>query len=175
MLDLRFDRRRQYRAGDGGFDGGAAERFHHRCPRAARPRAHAIQRLSVRWFATDFGIAVYSSASADERAEARRRFEAAGITPDEVATGIESALGEIARRVIEESEIQKLIVAGGETAGAVVDALEIQAVEICETVEAGVPALQTIGNRDLTLVLKSGNFGGSDFFLRALGVSVARP
>lgn len=112
--------------------------------------------------------AVYSSASAGERAAAMCGFEAAGITADVVATGIESALGEIARRAVEESGIQKLIVAGGETSGAVVDALEIQAVEIRDTVEAGVPAMQTIGNRDLTLVLKSGNFGGSDFFLRAL-------
>ena len=56
----------------------------------------------------------------------------------------------------------------GSTSGAVIDALKAQAVEILDTIEPGAPGLQTIGDLDLKLALKSGNFGSPDFFLRAL-------
>jgi uncharacterized protein YgbK (DUF1537 family) len=58
-----------------------------------------------------------------------------------------------------------LIVAGGETSGAVVSALGIDAFEIGPEITAGVPVLYT---PSMTFALKSGNFGEADFFGRAL-------
>jgi len=61
----------------------------------------------------------------------------------------------------------RLIVAGGETAGAVVDALGVKALAIGPEIDPGVPWTRSISGPDLALALKSGNFGATDFFLKA--------
>jgi uncharacterized protein YgbK (DUF1537 family) len=50
----------------------------------------------------------------------------------------------------------------------VVDRLGLAAFLLGPEIAPGVPVLRTIGDRDLVLALKSGNFGGPDFFARAL-------
>jgi len=61
-------------------------------------------------------------------------------------------------------------VAGGETSGAVVDRLQIPGFLVGEEISAGVPVLRAVGVRqgDMLLALKSGNFGGTEFFADAL-------
>lgn len=113
-------------------------------------------------------VAVCSSAPISEREATMRQLRKRGVNADEAPSRIERAMGALARQALEDCDIQTLIVAGGETSGAVIDALEAQAVEILDTIEPGAPGLQTIGNLDLKLALKSGNFGSPDFFLRAL-------
>ena len=68
------------------------------------------------------------------------------------------------------SGLARLVVAGGETAGAVVDRLGVQAFALGGEIAPGVPMLYAIGARHagLSLALKSGNFGGPDFFAKAL-------
>lgn len=82
---------------------------------------------------------------------------------------IEAAMGALAVGLVDHG-VRRLIVAGGETSGAVVDHLHIDGFRIGEEIAAGVPALQTIGRPggELSMALKSGNFGGVDFFERAL-------
>lgn len=82
------------------------------------------------------------------------------------AAAVEQVFARLAARLT--PEVGKLIVAGGETAGAVVDALGVRAVELTGILDPGVPALRTIGEPDLRLALKSGNFGSRDFFVKAL-------
>jgi uncharacterized protein YgbK (DUF1537 family) len=64
------------------------------------------------------------------------------------------------------------VIAGGETSGAAVDRLGIPAFLIGPEIAPGVPVLRTIGNvqGDMLLALKSGNFGGGDFFAAALAM-----
>ena len=62
------------------------------------------------------------------------------------------------------------MVAGGETSGAVVSALDIRALRIGAEIAPGVPWTETIGDPSIALVLKSGNFGGEDFLERAFGM-----
>ena len=59
-----------------------------------------------------------------------------------------------------------MIVAGGETSGAVVNGLDVKALEIGPEIDPGVPWTRAVG-RNLVLALKSGNFGGPDFFVKA--------
>jgi len=61
----------------------------------------------------------------------------------------------------------QFIVAGGETAGAVVDALAVRAIEIGPEIAPGVPWTRSLDGRRIALALKSGNFGAPDFFLEA--------
>jgi len=63
--------------------------------------------------------------------------------------------------------VRRLIVAGGETAGAVVGMLRLEGLRIGDEIDPGVPWTVSLGERPLALALKSGNFGTDDFFLKA--------
>jgi uncharacterized protein YgbK (DUF1537 family) len=63
-----------------------------------------------------------------------------------------------------------MVVAGGETAGAVVEALGVTGLRIGQEIDPGVPWTESLGEPPLALALKSGNFGKPDFFLRAFSV-----
>lgn len=68
--------------------------------------------------------------------------------------------------------VRRLVVAGGETSGAVVDRLGISAFQLGAEIAPGVPLLRSVGGRNtgMLLALKSGNFGDKDFFMRAPGM-----
>ncbi|HKI15575.1 MAG TPA: 3-oxo-tetronate kinase [Roseiarcus sp.] len=80
---------------------------------------------------------------------------------------VESALAEIARGLVQRG-VCRLVVAGGETSGAVVQALGIAELRIGPQIEPGVPWTASLDEPRLALALKSGNFGREDFFLRAM-------
>jgi 3-dehydrotetronate 4-kinase len=85
----------------------------------------------------------------------------------EVGSKVEAVIGEIARR-LKENGVDRFIVAGGETSGAVIDALGVKVMEIGPQIAPGVPWTKSIGLHPLALALKSGNFGTEDFFIKAL-------
>jgi 3-dehydrotetronate 4-kinase len=61
-----------------------------------------------------------------------------------------------------------LIIAGGETSGAVVSRLGLNLLRIGPEIDPGVPWTLASGNgRTIVLALKSGNFGSEEFFIRA--------
>jgi len=83
---------------------------------------------------------------------------------------VEGIMAEIAKGLAARG-VRRLVVAGGETAGAVVQALGVTGLRIGRQIDPGVPWTVSLpANPDepaLALALKSGNFGGPDFFLRA--------
>lgn len=81
----------------------------------------------------------------------------------QTAALIETAMAQIALGLVS-AGVRRLIVAGGETAGAAVDRLGLRAFAVGPEAAPGVPLLRTIGQPDMLLALKSGNFGGPDFF-----------
>ena len=86
---------------------------------------------------------------------------------------VEQALAGIAQGLVARGT-QRLVVAGGETSGAVVQALGVHTLRIGAAICPGVPwtqALRAPGQARLQLALKSGNFGGPDFFAEALAAS----
>jgi 3-dehydrotetronate 4-kinase len=79
----------------------------------------------------------------------------------------EDALAEIASSLVNNG-VTQLIVAGGETSGAVVKRLGLDLLQIGPEIDPGVPwTLATGPGRQLALALKSGNFGSEDFFTKA--------
>lgn len=80
---------------------------------------------------------------------------------------VENALGEIAQG-LRQSGVRRFVIAGGETSGAVVQALGVQLLRIGAQIDPGVPATVSSTDETLALALKSGNFGGRDFFSKAL-------
>ncbi len=75
-------------------------------------------------------------------------------------------LAEAARRLVGQG-VRQLVVAGGETAGACVQALGIAQLRIGPQIDPGVPWCHAEKPVALHLALKSGNFGADDFFTRA--------
>ncbi|RYB02337.1 3-oxo-tetronate kinase [Lichenibacterium ramalinae] len=98
-----------------------------------------------------------------EVAALQARFGAAAVSER-----LEQALAEIAAALADDG-LSRLVVAGGETSGAVVDRLGFQAFALGPEIAPGVPLLEAVGARHagLSLALKSGNFGGPDFFADA--------
>lgn len=109
----------------------------------------------------DKDILVYSTAGPD----AVKRYQEVGA--EEVSALLEGLMGRLA--VYGRAQgYRRIVVAGGETSGAVTQALDTGAYLIGVDAAPGVPELWPVGCPDLGLVLKSGNFGAPDFFLTAL-------
>ena len=97
----------------------------------------------------------------------------ASAPPEAIVAGrgeaIEHAFREIARGLAAKG-VRKFVVAGGETSGAVVEALGVRALAIGPEIDPGVPWTATVGGEPYLLALKSGNFGSREFFAKALGM-----
>ncbi|WP_018388900.1 3-oxo-tetronate kinase [Ancylobacter sp. FA202] len=106
---------------------------------------------------------VFSSADPEE---VRRAQNTHGR--ETVAAAIETLFAAIARALVA-GGVGRLVVAGGETSGAVVEGLDLTSLEIGPEIAPGAPALRAVpaGGRPVALALKSGNFGGVNFFAEA--------
>jgi len=80
---------------------------------------------------------------------------------------VEDALARIAKGMVA-AGVRRLVVAGGETSGAVVGALGIRGLRIGPQIDPGVPWTESLDAEPIALALKSGNFGSTDFFSKAL-------
>lgn len=122
----------------------------------ALPDAPALAEGALHWFdALPSGDApvIYSSSTPAVRESVQREL---GV--DRAAQLLESATALIARGLVERG-VRRFVVAGGETSGAVVDALGITGGSIGPEAAPGVPWIFTAGQTPLALLLKSGNFG----------------
>ncbi len=109
-------------------------------------------------------VLVYSSAAPDAVRAIQQRF---GV--EQAGHRVEQTLAAIARGLVQQG-VRQLVVAGGETSGACVQALEIEQLQIGPQIDPGVPwchARAPLSPEGLHITLKSGNFGGVDFFTRS--------
>ncbi len=88
---------------------------------------------------------------------------------EQVALALDTLFASTARALLERG-VKRLVVAGGETSGAVVSALDLDDLELGPEIDPGVPVLVARGPEPVALALKSGNFGGPDFFAKAVDV-----
>jgi uncharacterized protein YgbK (DUF1537 family) len=107
-------------------------------------------------------VLVYASAPPEAVAKVQQRL---GV----MAAGelVERALAGIAGGLVA-AGVRRLVVAGGETAGAVIGALGVRGLAIGREIAPGVPCTVSLAETPMALALKSGNFGDADFFLKAL-------
>ncbi|MFD1510158.1 3-oxo-tetronate kinase [Lacimonas salitolerans] len=105
---------------------------------------------------------IYTSADPAVVADAQAR-----CGREVVATRIEALFADLARALVD-AGVTRLISAGGETSGAVVGGLGLSALQIGPEIAPGVPMIRASDR--LVLALKSGNFGGPDFFARAVAM-----
>jgi len=109
-------------------------------------------------------VLIYASSDPDEVDAIQQRY---GV--GQSGALIEQSLAAIARGLVKDG-FDRIVVAGGETSGAVVSALQIRALRIGPEIDPGVPWTQALGKPALALALKSGNFGAEDFFVKAFEV-----
>ncbi len=126
----------------------------------------AVQAAStwVRQHLGDRPVLIYSTAEPGALRDVQARL---GI--EQAATLVEDALSQIAVDAVG-AGARRVVVAGGETSGAVMKALGARLLRIGPEIDPGVPWTFTIGGTPIALALKSGNFGGPDFFTRAFTV-----
>ena len=103
-------------------------------------------------------LLVYSTADAGDVAEVQAALGVAAA-----AAWVEEVLARVGAAVVHDG-VERLVVAGGETSGAVVSALPAPRFLVGPTIAPGVPWLTAADGRPLAVALKSGNFGGPDFF-----------
>ena len=117
----------------------------------------------------DRPILISATAPPESVAEVQRRFgrERAGALVEETLAAIARGLAAKGAR--------RFVIAGGETAGAIVQALGVTGLRIGRQIDPGVPWTVSLGEPALALALKSGNFGAPDFFLRAFTVLDEQP
>ena len=128
-------------------------------------------------------VLIYATSAPEEVAAVQRALGA-----DEAGALVEQAIAEITRALVADG-VRKLIAAGGETSGAVVQALGVTRLRVGPQIDPGVPWMVTEAasrgapgagggggagepRRDtpLAIALKSGNFGSEDFFAKALAM-----
>jgi 3-dehydrotetronate 4-kinase len=125
-----------------------------------RDEIHSV----ISWGKVHIGAApilVYASASSDQVLLNQEK-----LGREHVAGLIEGALSEIAVALVEHG-VRSLVIAGGETSGAVVKALGVTALRVGPPIDPGVPWTATMDSDPLAIALKSGNFGAEDFFDKA--------
>jgi uncharacterized protein YgbK (DUF1537 family) len=123
---------------------------------------------AIEWATPHIGrtpFLIYASAPPDRVAAVQ-----ATLGRDNVGELIEGTLADLSAMLVERG-ITRLIVAGGETSGAVVRRLSVERLRVGAEISPGVPWMEVEGARTLHLALKSGNFGGPDFFARAASTS----
>ncbi len=122
----------------------------------------------LEFFETHLGEAplAYSSGSPDQVRAIQNKYG-----QEAVADRLDNLFADTARELVQKS-YKRLVVAGGETSGAVAnavsEALGSPAMSIGPEIDPGVPVLSVGKSEPIALALKSGNFGAPDFFAKAL-------
>ena len=131
----------------------------------AMPDAAALAEHALRWVEGKLGptpVVIAASATPDRVAALQAR-----LGRDAAGSLVEEALATVAAELVRRG-VRRMVVAGGETSGAVVSRLGVRRLRIGAEIDPGVPWTYAEGDGPpLHLALKSGNFGGRDFFTTA--------
>jgi len=111
----------------------------------------------------DQTLMIYSTAAASAIEPIHEKYRRA-----KVCQTVERFHGRIAEQLVGDFGFRKIIVAGGETSGAVMSALGVSKLQIGPEICTGVPWTTTLDDSEIAVALKSGNFGEESFFETAL-------
>jgi 3-dehydrotetronate 4-kinase len=132
----------------------------------AIPDAGALAEAALAWAGGKIGakpVVIAASAPPDKVAAT----QAALGGPEKAGALLEDAMARIAEGLVSRG-VRRIVVAGGETAGAVATRLGVRRLRIGAEIDPGVPWTHASGDGvDLLMALKSGHFGATDFFLKA--------
>lgn len=118
-------------------------------------------------------VLVAPEGASDAHGADRVRAVQSALGTEASANVVESTLAAAACHAVTGLGVSHLIVAGGETSGAVAGALGIRSLRIGASAARGVPWMvaRTSDDKQVALLLKSGNFGDADLFATAWEVA----
>jgi uncharacterized protein YgbK (DUF1537 family) len=119
---------------------------------------------AAQWAASRTGtepLLIYSTAEPEKVAAIQ-----AALGKERASALVERTMAQLAKTLVA-SGVRRIVVAGGETSGAVVTALGIEGLRIGREIDPGVPWTVSLSADPIALALKSGNFGADDFFVKA--------
>jgi len=137
----------------------------------ALARGEEVATQALQWAREhrDAAVLVYATVPAEEVRAIQAELGAA-----RAGAWVEACLARVAQGLVQ-AGVRRLVVAGGETSGAVVQALSVAQLRIGAPIDPGVPwtlaqvqPASDAAAEPLLLALKSGNFGSVDFFAKAL-------
>ena len=108
----------------------------------------------------EYAPMLYATTTPDKLQKNKQKYKGLNLGEE-----IENLFGQLAARLRSE-KVSNFIVAGGETAGKIVQSLELGALYVGPQIDPGVPWMRAIDG-EVFLALKSGNFGAEDFFKKA--------
>jgi len=118
--------------------------------------------------ASDRNVLLHASNS---REDVRRTLDTGktnGLSELEIHRAISRELAQLARQIVDLTNCRRVIVGGGDTSGAVCHALGIRAALVMTEIAPGLPLSLTLDPPGMSIVLKSGSFGGVNFFSKAI-------
>lgn len=119
-------------------------------------------------FKTQDFVMIHSMNQPEEVAETKALASRAGIGNTEMSTLVSSALSEVTKRAVEEYQLRRIIVCGGDTSASICAQLQIGGMQVLEEIEAGLPTCVSVEEPYYRMVLKSGSFGSEDFVEKAM-------
>lgn len=117
---------------------------------------------------------LYTTDEPSEVARVQEWAARSGLDVPALGNRLAHALASLVSEILEGQSVGGLVFAGGETSGALCRRLNLGALRVGRNIEPGVPLCYSLGRYRLPVVLKSGNFGGEDFYSKALA-AVSRP
>ncbi len=134
-------------------------------------REHAISQIAVEIIAqlqagTD--VVFHTANRADIVDKMRIEGTSRGLSLSEVSRIVSAAIADVVALCVERCGLNRLLIAGGETAAAVCERLGIYGMSIWKEIQPGLPLCLSLTEPPMLLVLKSGSFGSSDFFEHAI-------
>lgn len=129
----------------------------------ADPKNHAARLVEAAMNSDAAAVLVASTDSPDKVAGVQQAYGR-----EKVGSAFEQLQGEVACALYR-AGVRTFIVAGGETSGAVADALGLKVMTVGAEIAPGVPWMFDQGEKRVSIAFKSGNFGGPDFYADALG------
>ncbi len=127
-----------------------------------------IKKNAIQYINKGKNVIIYTCENRKSMEKTQETGKRNGLGEEEVGVVISGSLAEITKSVLEQTKLNKLIIAGGETSSHICRELGFCVLEVGKQIAPGVPYCFSKGRYKLALVLKSGNFGKEDFYLKAI-------
>ncbi len=119
-------------------------------------------------------VLLHASAGADEVERVQQRGREKGLSIPATGEKVACALAELCARVLDRPGAANIVISGGETSRAVCSRLGIRALEVGLPMDSGVPYCFPTDGRKMAVVLKSGDFGSEDLYVRVAGLGAGK-
>lgn len=134
-------------------------------------RKQEIERLindAVERLTEGKNVLIHSANRPSQFSQTKEKAVHLGYTSEETSRIVSSTIAEVTSTIIKQTGLNRLLVAGGETSGAVCSMLGIHGLRIWKEIEPGLPSCLSLSDPSMLLVLKSGSFGQESFFESAV-------